>query len=298
MSIELENYVQSTGLFVTELDEIVNLLLKSKQVFLYDTAAISLHENVFYHHQVNYLEHFISDSDPVIITDTIVKEMKFLEDVEDRYLNYLKRFGKVIFIKEEDFYKLLTDFYKTNEAKGKFLAASEKAFSDILPLKNEIAEIRKNSFNRAESMVLDKFNTFFYANNEKNRGEISLLWLSSILNFVAPKLHLNFIGHDSDLFTYVHRCYLRTPLEHTQNLRDIRISSNDTLIQGIHTMNLATPSPNLDFEGYLELYRKPDRNVFYFEKQNGIKSHNMKKGKIANNTIKDAIRKNEIEIVY
>jgi hypothetical protein len=295
LSNELEDFIQTSGVFITDLDEITTTLLQATHVFLYDTAAISNHENVFFHHNENFLKHFIPPH-PILLTDVIAKEMAIGD--KNRYSNYLSQFNKVLLIREVDFPKLLTDFYHPNELKGKFLLASEKAYADIQTIKHEIGEIRKHRFNSAESSVMDVIDSFFYAHEQKNRGELSLLWLSSVLEFLAPNLHLHFIGIDNDLYTYVHRCHLRAPLEYSKKARDIRISSNDTFLQGIHTMNLAVPSPNLDFNKYLDLYRNPDRNIHYFEKQNGIKSHTMKKSKFDNTILKNAICTNTIEIIY
>lgn len=292
----VEELVRETGLFLTDIEEISDVIYNSEQVFLYDTVAISSHENVFYNHEKNLLRHFEKNIYPIIVTDTIAKEMRILEGDNERYLNYLAQFNKLLFIKEENFFDLIQLDYEKNGARAQFLVASEKAFSDIQPLKSAILEIKKSKFSTAEFSVLEEYNSFFNKYKDKNKGEISLLWLSNILGVIAPTVRVNFIGMDNDLYRYVNRCYFSYSYDpNPKKPRDIMISSNDTLVQAIHTMADVIQE---EFSMYLNLYRNPDRAVLFFEKIDGLKSHQLKKRKFQNNDVENLILESKIEIVY
>ncbi|WP_050179582.1 hypothetical protein [Domibacillus robiginosus] len=292
MTSELEQLITDSNIFITDLEEISDCIYNSEQIFLYDTGAISNHEGVFFKGGQDLLGRFVTANDPILITDVTAAEMRILEDTNKRYLNYLSKFHKIIFLKEEDFFSLIELDYKSSVARGKFLAASKIAFSDILPLKQDIEIIGKKHFPISDSRIFNRYDDFCQTYSNSNRGELSLLLLSCILGITAPNTRITFLSMDNDLYSYVTRCYLKDPFNHLKN-REISIASDDTLIQGTYFQD---PSIHLDL--YIDPYRHPERKVIYFDRIKGIKSYKSKREKLSNQLIKDLILKNQIEIEY
>ncbi|WP_176524432.1 MULTISPECIES: hypothetical protein [Bacillus] len=112
---------------------------------------------------------YIKDA-PILITDVIAKEMRLLEDVDQRYIKYLSRFQTVLYVEEQQLYELLKVEFTSKQAKQRFLIASDKAFSYIQPLRETVRNARE-SFLNAENIILDDYISFFISNNDKNHGK-------------------------------------------------------------------------------------------------------------------------------
>ncbi|CAM4322220.1 hypothetical protein L1N85_15270 [Paenibacillus alkaliterrae] len=181
---------------------------------LYDTAAISKHELVFFRNGLQLHREFVG-THPIIITNTILDELRFYEDTEERYAGYLKQFEKIILIDETTFVKYFYEMYSPKQRSlTKYKGCAIRSFRTIHPLAEAIHNTHSE---QAENRIIDLFNTYF--SSGKNKGEYSLLWLSNMLRDVFPRLAITFIGIDRDLFHIVDY--------------EIRILSNDSILQAL-----------------------------------------------------------------
>ncbi|WP_176524431.1 MULTISPECIES: hypothetical protein [Bacillus] len=49
-SPELTNFIQLHTYFVTELEEIIDIILERQNIYFYDTSSISIHEKAYFQH--------------------------------------------------------------------------------------------------------------------------------------------------------------------------------------------------------------------------------------------------------
>ena len=287
-SPELTNFIQLHTHFVTELEEIIDIILDRQNIYFYDTSAISIHEKAYFRHNETLFLNYIKDA-PILITDVIAKEMRLLEDVDQRYIKYLSRFQTVLYVEEQQLYELLKVEFASKQAKQRFLIASDKAFSCIQPLQETVRNARE-SFLNAENIILDDYISFFISNNDKNHGEMSLLWASCVINQLCGKLTITFIGVDNDLFSYVEQCCL---LGKNKDY-NIYIMSNETLLQIDHTQH----QDSQKLQELVEIYRNEHRKVLYFDRKDGIMHLVRQSNKLSNQEIIDKITYNQIQIVY
>lgn len=291
MSLTLDQLIQIETSFITDIEEIVDVLFEAKQVYLYDTSATSSHELAFNNHQdLTFYKH--TQGLPVLITDTIAKEMRLVEDQDFRYLTYLSKFNKVLYVKEENLIDLLKVDYELTAARSKFLIASERAFSSIQWLRERVKEA-KQSFSKSEQITLSSYQSFFMGNNNANRGEISLLWVSTVLEQLPGKIKVDFVGIDHDLYDFVERSYFSTT-KASPFSDQIYFLSNDTLLQSHYRNN----SNQKFLAELIPVYRKPDRKTRYHRKVNQVLNLNQQKEKISNEDFLKLLVSNEIEIIY
>lgn len=291
----LDELVNSSGLFITDLEEISDTIASSSQLFLYDTAAISNHESVYNKAQELIIKKIQGENGAILITETILKEM-FLSVSPDRYLAYLSNFSPVLYLSENNFYDFVKVDYENEAATAKFLLGSLVAFQPIQTLIEYVEQVKKENFRRAPSKVLDQFNSFFGSVSNKNKGELSLLWISSLLEKTHPNIPIHFLGIDSDLYSYVNRCYLSNSYDpiKANKKRELSISSNETLIQGIY--HSYRDEQNIKY--LTNLYRNEERNVLFKKITNGILVHGIKNNKFTNNEFIDSITTNNVQIIY
>ncbi|MFD3448975.1 hypothetical protein ACFDTO_30875 [Microbacteriaceae bacterium 4G12] len=293
-SPDLKSFIQQHTHFITDLEEIIDNILEKGHVFLYDTSAISSHEKAFYHHKATlFLEH-VKDV-PILITDVIAKEMRLTEDVEGRYLAYLSMFKTVLYAEERDLYTLLKVEYGASQAKQRFLIASEKSFSCIQPLRESIRKAR-NTFQIAEKIIFDDYETFFANCNHKNHGEMSLLWTACILNQILSKQMITFVGVDQDLYTYVEQCYflIGNGKRGTNTSHVIYMMSNEVLLQSYYVQQG-------DTEKFIELvpiYRDEHRKVMYHHRNSGILHLVRQTEKVTNAEFIEKITSDQIQMIY
>ncbi|MGE7219234.1 hypothetical protein ACQKJC_22385 [Priestia koreensis] len=127
--------------------------------------------------------------------------------------------------------------------------ASIGAFSDLIPLKQAIQELKHDPNSKMEHDVYEQFEMFFEIISNKNKGEISLLWCSLIIGIFSPKTPINFVSRDSDLYTFVSRCYMAdTYVVTNKPKRFISLSSNETLLQSLYTLQALSDEEFLKYE--------------------------------------------------
>jgi hypothetical protein len=291
VSFTLDQLIQTETSFVTDIEEIVDILYETKQVYLYDTSAVSSHELAYKnHHDLTF--HTYTQGLPILMTDTIAKEMRLVEDKDFRYLTYLSQFSKVLYIKEENLIDLLKVDYELTAARSKFLIASERAFSSIQWLKERVKNAKQH-FLKSEQMIFSAYHSFFSENEDANRGELSLLWVSTVIEQLPGKTNVTFVGLDHDLYDFVERSYFSTTKASAFS-NDLTFLSNDTLLQSLYRNNL-------DQEALAQLipvYRKPDRKTRYLRKINKILNLNQQKDKMSNEEFLQLLIRDEIEIIY
>ncbi|GGN60040.1 hypothetical protein [Oceanobacillus indicireducens] len=291
MSETLDEYIQTKTSFITDIEEVVDILYDMGSVFLYDTSAISSHELVF--QQINDLTfHKYTQGFPILLTDTIAKEMRLVEDVEHRYLTYLSHFDKVLYIKEENLIDLLKTDYELGSARSKFLIASERAFRSIQRLKEQV-KAAKQRFSQSEKIIYQAFDSFFQESTNANRGELSLLWVAAIIEQLPGKTTVSFVGMDHDLYDFVERSYFSTT-NFSPFSNDIVLLSNDTLLQSCYRINVDKEA----LAKLIPIFRKPDRKTRYFRKINKVLNLNQQKEKMDNREFEQLVINDEIEILY
>lgn len=288
----LDQFIETETSFITDIEQIVDTIYSAERVYFYDTSAISSHE-ITYKKYNDLLFFTYSENAPILITETIANEMKLIEDRDEcRYLTYLSKFSNVLYVKETDIINLLKVDYETQQARSKFLIASERAFSSIQWLKEKVDEARRN-FAVAEQIVTSAFQTFFMQNNNEHKGEISLLWVSTIVEHIAPKTKVIFAGVDHDLYDYVERCYF-TSVKKRPFLDNIYFLSNDTLLQSYFRQS----HDEKRLSELIPKYRNPDRKTRFQKRVNKVLNLNQQKEKISNEDFLDFVVRDEIEIIY
>lgn len=292
MNTTLDNFIRTKTNFITDFEEIVDIISSADQVYLYDTSAISTHELGFYQHMDLSFFHY-SEHAPILVTDTILHETRIIEDTEERYLRYLSNFNQILYIKEADLLELLKIDYELKEAKINYLTASEKAFSSIQRLKDSVRAARKQFNQQVEQIIYEAYDSFFLEVNHANRGEISLLWLSTIIEKLPGNCKVTFFSIDSDLKDFVERSYLKQN-NSSPFAKEITLCSNETLLQSLYRMDV---DPE-ELDRLIAIYRSPDRKTYYFKKVKQVMNLIQQNEKIPNSNFKNAIIQGEIEIIY
>ena len=287
--MQIDN-VKYNNLFVTNIDDIFKILMEEEIIFLYDTVSISHHEVAFKRHEENLLKTY-SRNHPIILTESIIKELRMEEDTDRRYENFLKEFPLVIGIAEEDFPILLEKVFQSPQhVFAKCRDSAVTAFQSIY----ELSLLFKQQINYPD--ILNIYHEYF--NENDNKGEYSLLWLSVISRMVNPSLNVHFVGMDRDLYSIVYHYYYRTDsLE--QQLRksrgSVEIVSTDSLLYGLTNQDTFTKEV---VEDLCTIYRKPERKVIYKKVKLGIPSHNLHEGQFNNISFIAASYQREIVVVY
>ncbi|MGG4555161.1 hypothetical protein [Paenibacillus humicus] len=275
-------------MFITDFDEIMDILDTSQSVFLYDTAAISVHELAFFRYGYQLPNEFIQYH-PMIITQTIVDELRLSEDADLRYAHFFSQFNKVILIDEATFVHYFHEMYSPKQRSlSKYQGCAIRSFLTI----QSLAEAIKNTpSHQIETGVTDLFNTQFY--NGRNKGEYSLLWLSNLIRDIFPKLDINFIGLDRDLYRIVDHCYYRfdSITSEIRRRARVRIFSNDLMLQ-------ARVRKGLPIAEIVDSYRDPARKVLYREINNGITEHTIVEGAMDNSLFIELLGLRRVEVVY
>lgn len=275
-------------MFITDFKEIMDILDTSQSVFLYDTAAISVHELAFFRHGYQLPNEFISNH-PIIISQTIVDELRLHEDADLRYSHFFNQFSKVILINEASFVQYFHEMYSPKQRSlAKYQNCTIRSFLTI----QSLAEAIKNIPNQQiENKVMDLFTTHFYSG--RNKGEYSLLWLSNLIRDVFPTLDINFIGLDRDLYRIVDHCYYRfdSIASEIRSRVKVRIFSNDSMLQ-------ARIRRGLSIAEIVDSYRDPARKVLYREINNGITEHTIIEGAMDNSLFIELLELRRIEVVY
>ncbi|WLR50662.1 hypothetical protein LC040_15550 [Bacillus tianshenii] len=287
----LNQFINTETSFITDIEEIVDVLDEIKEVYLYDTSGISSHELAFKNHNALLFLSYAQNT-PILITDTIAKEMRLLEDEERRYLSYLSQFNQVLYVKEENLIDLLKVDYELSAARSKFIIASERAFTSIQLLKERVKET-KQFFSKADQMIFNAYDDFLLENGNVNRGELSLLWVSTIIEQLPGQTQVTFVGMDHDLYDFVERSYFSTT-KASPFSNDIYFSSNDRLLYSTYSSN----SHQQDFAQLISIYRKADRKTRYFKKVNKLLNLNQQKEKISNSDFQHMVMNDGIEVIY
>ncbi|TRM10673.1 hypothetical protein FH966_02470 [Lentibacillus cibarius] len=288
--LALDQFIQSETSFITDTEEIVDILYEMETVYFYDNSALSPHEMAYNKHH-DLLFYNYSENAPILITDTIANEMRIMEDHAYRYLSYLSNFRKVLYVKEENLIDLLKVDYEITAARRKFLIASEKAFMSIQWLKERVKE-SKRSFSTAEKVILCSYQSFFSENNNENRGELSLIWVSAILEQLPGNIKVNFVGIDHDLYDFVERSYFTEKVNTFSN--QIYILSNDTLLQSYYRNTTAYKA----LASLVPIHRFPNRKTRFHRKINKVLNLNQQKKKLTNEDFQRFLVDEEIEIIY
>lgn len=292
MTITLDEFIQTTTNFITDIEEIVDIMSEANQVYLYDTSAISSHElGFFQHHDLSFLRY--TEGSPLILTETILKETRILEDTENRYSTYFSKFKTVLYIKESDLLELLKVDFETTEAKQKYLIASEKAFSSIQLLKEAVKSTRKQFTQKIDVILYAAYDAFFSAAHQTNRGEISLVWLSTIIEHLPGNTRVVFMGIDSDLKDFVERCYMSSH-RHSHFAKEITLCSNETLLQSLYKMN----RNQQELQRLITIYRNPQRKTYYYKKIKKVLTLIPQAEKMSNALFLNAVIQEDIEIIY
>ena len=292
MTITLDEFINTATNFITDIEKIVDTISEANQVYLYDTSSISSHELAFYNYQdLSFLRY--AEGSPIILTDTIVNETRMIEDTENRYLTYFSNFKTILYIKEADLLKLLKIDFETIEAKKKYLIASEKAFSSIQFLKDAVKNTRKQFTQNIDEILYTTYHSFFNAAHNANRGEISLVWLSTIIEHLPGNTRVSFMGIDSDLKDFVERCYMSNQ-KHSHFAKEITLCSNETLLQSLYKMDR---NPQ-QLQQLIHIYRSPDRKTYYYKKIKNILTLIPQTEKITNEDFFKALIQEDIEIIY
>lgn len=275
-------------MFITDFDVIMDTLEKSPKAFLYDTVAISKHELAFFRNGQQLPKEFVGNH-PIIITNTILDELKFNEDTEGRYSNYLKQFEKILLIDETMFVKFFYEIYIPKQRSlAQYKESAIRSLRTIQPLAEAISKIHPH---QAEDRIIGLFNTYF--SSGKNKGEYSLLWLSNVIRVVFPKLSITFIGIDRDLFKIVDHCYFRfenITLE-LQSKGEIHILSNDSMLQALIRRGQ-------QIDSLIDIYRDESRKALYKEINDGITARKVNEGEISNQEFLEKLKLGRIEIIY
>jgi len=290
MNHTLDQFIQTETSFITDIEEIVDSLYEAKEVYLYDTSSISLHELGLHNHQ-DLTFHKYTGGAPLLLTDTIAKEMRLMEDQEFRYLTYLSNFKKILYLEEKNLIDLLKVDYELTSARSKFLIASERAFDSIQWLKERVRDAKQH-FSKVEQMIFSSYHSFFSENEDANRGELSLLWVSTIIEQLPGFTNVTFVGMDHDFYDFVERSYFSTKVSPFSNA--ITFLSNDTLLQSYYR----NYSDQKDLDKLIPIYRKPDRKTRYHRKVNKVLNLNQQKEKISNEEFLQLLINDEIEIIY
>ncbi|WHX48984.1 hypothetical protein QNH46_23540 [Paenibacillus woosongensis] len=275
-------------MFITDFEEIMDILDTSQSVFLYDTAAISVHELAFFRYGYQLPNEFIQGH-PIIISQTIVDELRLNEDADLRYVHFFSQFNKLILIDETMFVQYFHEMYSPKQhALSKYQSCAIRSFLTIQSLAEAI---KYTPIHQVETRINVLFNTYFYSG--RNKGEYSLLWLSNLIRDVFPTLDINFIGLDRDLYRIVDHCYYRfdnISLE-IRNRVKVRIISNDLMLQ-------ARVRKGLPIAELVSSYRDPARKLLYREINNGITEHTIIEGAMDNSLFMELLELRQIEIVY
>ena len=286
--------MSTDDLFVTNIEEILEILDDAKRVLLYDTVAISSHKLAYRRSRSLLLPYFQKPGDVVIMTRTIQKELEEGDETGE-YRSYLQNFAPILVVKEADFIKILEEDYHPMQAKNKLKDACSEAFSTIQPLQKAIQELDRN---RLEVRALDLYDSIFASNNDVNKGEYSLLWLSLVLRKrLANELNIRFIGMDSDLFVIVERCYF-TPekiLDVSGRHGEVDIVSTETLLQGVYRLN----GSEKELTNLTHAFRHDQhRRIWVREINVGIPSRMPIRKAMINGEFVDLVTKKQIEVVY
>lgn len=286
--------MSTDDLFVTNIEEILEILDDAKRVLLYDTVAISSHKLAYRRSRSLLLPYFQKPGDVVIMTRTIQKELEEGDETGE-YRSYLQNFAPILVVKEADFIKILEEDYHPMQAKNKLKDACSEAFSTIQPLQKAIQELDRN---RLEVRALDLYDSIFASNNDVNKGEYSLLWLSLVLRKrLANELNIRFIGMDSDLFVIVERCYF-TPekiLDVSGRHGEVDIVSTETLLQGVYRLN----GSEEELTNLTHAFRHDQhRRIWVREINVGIPSRMPIRKAMINGEFVDLVTKKQIEVVY
>ncbi|EOV9527178.1 MULTISPECIES: hypothetical protein [Bacillus cereus group] len=284
----LKSFIQQHTHFITDLETIIDTIIEKQHVYLYDTSAISIHEKAYFRYDERLFLKKVQDT-PVLITDVIAKEMRLIEDVEQRYMKYLQHFKTILYVEEQQLYDLLKVDFDVTGAKREFLGASEQAFTCIQPLRDTVRKARR-SFQHAENIILDDYISFFVNKNDKNRGEISLLWTACVLNRLPGTFSITFIGIDHDLFSYVEQaCLLGRNKDY-----NVYIMSNETLLQ----IDYGQHQNITKLQKLTDIYRNEDRKIMYFNRNEDIMHLIRQKSKLSNQDFIKKITCNQIQVVY
>lgn len=289
--MNLDQLIHTETTFITDAEEIVDTISDHSSVFLYDTAAISAHEVCFSKSQDLALRSITKNS-PILITETVAKEMRLVEDTEARYLKYLMNFGKILYVKEENLLDLLKVDFEVQRSRTKFLIASDRAFSSIQLLKEKVREAR-NHFSIAERKLFAAYEAFFASHDNRNKGELSLLWTAAIIEQLSGSTHVTFVGIDHDLYDYVERSYFISE-KASPFTNSITYLSNDTMIQNLYRNGMDIEA----LKKLIEIHRKPDRKLRYFSKINKMINPIQQKGKLTNEEFLQCLQNDAIEIIY
>lgn len=290
MSENISQFIWEQTTFTTEVQEIVDAIYEAKQVFLYDTSAISSHELIFHRHQDLPFSQHIQGS-PILITDTIARELRLADDIERRYLDYFSAFPRILYIEEEKLLDMLKVEYEVKKSKSKYLIASERSFASIQHLREQVREAKQH-FSTAEHRVLSDYQSFFAEHRNANKGELSLLWTAAMIEQLPFKTNVCFVGLDHDLYDLVDRSY--SSGKNSPFASDITFLSNDALLQSMYRKSkdqtaLSQLMPHL---------RNENRKVRYFSRMNGLISHRMEKTTIENGEFLKLLIEEGIEVVY
>lgn len=293
----LQLLIEKETTFVTDFEEIVDYIIDAGHVFLYDTSTVSSHELAFNNFNDLFFPEFASGV-PILLTETIAKELCLTEDIEKRYLNYLTNFSKVLYIREEDLMVLLKVEFQTDNARKHYLIGTEIAFSTIQSLKEAVKEARRN-FARAENIIYDKYVNFFNGKSGENQGELSLIWAASIIKQLPAPIDVTFISIDNDIYDYVERSFFHFGhniggSNKNKLAKNIYIASNDTMLQSFYNTRLDADQ----MATLISWYRYPDRKVIYQEKNKGLLNWTRQKEKISNPDFKEKVVNDQIQIIY
>ncbi|MNI00935.1 hypothetical protein D3C73_537530 [compost metagenome] len=275
-------------MFITDFNEIMDVLDSSPRTFLYDTVAISKHELAYFRNNLQLSKEFV-ENNPIIITQTILDELKFRADTEERYTNFLKQFTKVILINETSFVKYFFEMYSPKQRSlSQYKKSAINSFRTIQPLAEAINNIK---LEEAENKIIDLFYTYF--SSGKNKGEYSLLWLSTVICEVFPKLGITFIGKDRDLYNIVDHCYYRfdSITSEIKSKSEVRILSDDSMLQALLRRGQS-------IESLVDYYRDEARKMLYRKIIDGITEPKITEGSMDNQLFLENLNLGQIEIIY
>ena len=282
------------NLFVTDMDEILDILDDAKRVLLYDTVAVSSHKLSYLRSGRLLLPFFGREGDVVLITETVRKELEE-GDGSGEYRQYLQHFAPVLVVRESELIQILEQDYHPQHARKKLKEACLDAFSTIQPLHKGVQELELPRF---EVRALDQFDSLFASHNNANKGEYSLLWLSAVLRKrPIHDLEIRFLGMDQDLFAIVERCYF-TPekmLDAAHAHARIDIVSTETMLQGVYRLN-GSAVQLIDFTEAFRLDQQ--RRVWVRENDGGILARLPVRKTMINEEFSHDVIHHQIEVVY
>ncbi|WP_019914101.1 hypothetical protein [Paenibacillus sp. HW567] len=274
-------------MIITDFEEITDILDSSPRAFLYDTVAISRHELAYFRHGVSMSQSFINN-DVVILTQTILDELKFSEDT-GRYTNFLQQFPKIILIDETSLIDYFHEMYVPKQrALSQYKNCAIRSFQSIQSLVDSIKHIETDEIERR---VMDLFLTYF--SSGKNKGEYSLLWLSNMLCEIFPKISIFFIGLDRDLYNIVNHCYHRFKDigSEIRSPYDVRVLSDELMLQALLRRGESIDS-------LVGCYRDEVRKVLYKEISGGITAPKTIEGAMDNPLFLERLKQGTIEVIY